>query len=75
MTDIAFGLAYVVLLLAGIGMSVRFMVLWFRITRRPSGPRPLRIYQRMADGRLMSTNLEGQDWQEVPTSEREGIHR
>ena len=34
MSDVAFGLAYVGLLLAGFGVSARFMVLWFRITRR-----------------------------------------
>ena len=34
MTDVAFAVLYVGLLLAGVGMSVRFMVLWFRITRR-----------------------------------------
>ena len=34
MSDVAFGALYVGLLLAGVGMMVRFMVLWFRITRR-----------------------------------------
>ena len=34
MSDVAFAALYVGLLLAGLGVSVRFMVLWFRITRR-----------------------------------------
>lgn len=72
MSDVAFAAIYLSLLAAGLGLSVRFVLLWFRITRRPV--RPLRMYRRVG-GRMMSTNLEGNDWQEVPGDEREGVHQ